>query len=240
MSSLVSGVRYERRRITTIRSTWIVLGLLAITTPVLAFLLAQLGEVDSDGNPISDSSSTLGGAMGSMLFFGAILLSVIAAQAIGQEYKFGVIRLTLTAFPRRWDLGSAKLIVTSAVIVLGAAIAGSLALVGSLVSTGNYAGWGGSQPVTVVLYLLLYALFAFAISGITRSVVLGVVIPLVTSTIVETLLLTVTRQEWLVDWMPFSAGQAGAGGDWVALGVFAAWAAALLLVWWVLFMKRDA
>ena len=46
-----------------------------------------------------------------------MLASVLAAQSIGQEYRFGLIRLTLTAFPDR-----AQILVAKLVVVVGAAL----------------------------------------------------------------------------------------------------------------------
>ena len=197
---------------------------------------------------------------------GQVVIALLAAGAIGGEYGTGMIRLTLTATPRRLTAFTAKALVTSAaalgaslLAVGGSALAGAAILPGRGLSAAN-----GYPPLSLasaadlraavgsVLYLTLIALLAFGVTAAVRDsaagtgVVLGALFlfPVVSAVIPDQVLARHLEQA-----APMTAGlyvQATVGlrslplTPWQGLGVTAAWAAGALAIGAAVLRLRDA
>jgi ABC-2 type transport system permease protein len=261
---VIAALRYELVRVRTVRSTWIGLGAAFVIALGLGFLIATPNEFYDESGTLVGTSVDWLGAFTFPLSVTAIAAAVLASQAIGQEYRFGIVRLTLSAFPRRARVLTAKLVV---VALLSVAVA-ALSLLGSwlaLVLRGfpsppeAVAGPDGTFFVRGLVFMVLWAFSAFALAGITRQTAVGVAVPIVSGFIVEQILGVVLseRAEWLVRILPWStAGRwaqtpvdvtdVGGGGGldlpvgWAALGVFGVWVVVLLVGQVVLFLRRDA
>ena len=186
--------------------------------------------------------------------------------AISGEYSTGMIRVTLTAMPRRWSLLGAK-----AALVGGLALAaGTLAILGSVLAGrvilpghGFTAAHGfpplslGDGPVLraaggSVLYLALIALLALGVATAVRdsAVSIGLVLALLyVFPIVSTVVGNQHWQRHLEQASPMTAGlyiQATVGvkalplTPWQGLGVLAAWAFGALLLGALALRLRDA
>ena len=183
---MTAALHYEWVRISTVRSTRILLVVLLVVSAGLGWLVAvpHYLAYDETGNPIGPAVVNWWKAFGMPLSLTAVLTSVVAAQAIGQEYRFGVIRLTLTAFPRRPQILAAKLIV-----VAGACVVFTLvSYLGSLLALTirGYPTPPAAAPEAQDLYLLkgvvlvlLWGLSSFALAGIVRQTAVGIVVPVV-------------------------------------------------------------
>ena len=197
---------------------------------------------------------------------GQAVVAIIAVLAISGEYSSGMIRVTLTATPRRWTVLAAKAsliggltLAAGTVAVLGSVLAGRLILPGRGFTLAD-----GYPPLSLadgpdlraacgsVLYLALIALLALGIATAVRdsAVAIGLVLgllylfPIVAS--------VVGNQHWqrhLEQIGPMNAGlyvQATVGlkalplTPWQGLGVLAAWAGGALLLGAVLLRLRDA
>ena len=197
---------------------------------------------------------------------GQVVIALLAVLAIGEEYGSGMIRVTLTAVPRRLTAFTAKALVTTAgatgaslLGVGGAALAGRLILPGKGLSAVN-----GYVPLSLgnasdlravcgsVLYLTLIALLAFGVTTAVRDsaagigIVLGVlfVFPIVSVVIPDHVLARHLEQT-----APMTAGlyiEATTGvrslplTPWQGLGVTALWACGALLLGGVILRLRDA
>ena len=141
-------------------------------------------SADGGGTPIEQ---TLLGAFG-----GLIAVIVVAAMFMTAEYRRGLIRITLTASPRRGQVLAAKAVVIGAVTFI-AGLAGSAAavLLGErlLRSNGNYilpvstlteirviAGTAAVLAVAAVLALALGALLRSSAAAITAAIT-AIVLP---------------------------------------------------------------
>ncbi|MEI8057136.1 MAG: hypothetical protein WCI29_06995 [Actinomycetes bacterium] len=249
---MMAALRYEWLRVTTIRSTKIMLVLALVLSAGLSYLISGLGKGAGDGAPVSLDWYT---AFGAPLGIAAILASVMGAQAIGQEYRFGLIRLTLTSFPRRAQILVAKIavVVLAGVAVTAMSYLGSeigLALHGQPVPASDIVAPDSTYFLRGLVYVVLWGLSAFAIAGVTRQTALGIAIPLVSGKIVEQLLgvFLVDRAPWLVAHLPWSSADRWlmSGGftedpvGWAAIATFAVWVAGFLLIQAVAFIRRDA
>jgi ABC-2 type transport system permease protein len=256
---VIAALRYETVRITTVRSTILSIGFALLIGLGLGWLVSEplYREYDAQGFPIGDPVIDWYGAFGTPLALSAVFAAVIASQSIGQEYRFGLIRLTLTAFPKRAQILVAKL----AVVVVAAAVVALASYAGSWIAVtlrgspfpGEVEAPDATYLVRGVAYVALVALSAFALAGITRQTAVGIAIPIVSGLIVEQILGAVLtgRADWLVKVLPWSTGARwsqqpfpeSAGefyAGWPALGVLGVWVLVLLAVQAALFIRRDA
>jgi ABC-2 type transport system permease protein len=246
-------------------SWWLLLAAVALTVAVSATAAAAYsclpgacapGQTGADPAKISLTGVDLG----------QVIVALLAAGAIGGEYGTGMIRVTLTATPRRLTAFTAKALVTAAaalgaslLAVGGSALAGRLILPARGLSAAN-----GYVPLSLgdaadlravcgsVLYLTLIALLAFGVTAAVRDTaagigaVLGVLLlfPIVSVVISDQVLARHLEQV-----APMTAGlyvQATVGvrslplTPWQGLGVTAAWAAGALILGAAVLRLRDA
>ncbi len=192
-------------------------------------------------------------------------VAILAVLAISAEYSTGMIRVTLTAMPRRITVLTAKAVVlTGPVLVAGALGVLASTLAGRLILPGRGFTAGHGYPAFSlahgadlraaagsVLYLALIALLALGTATAVRDsagsigAVLGLLylFPIVASAV------SPAWSRHLEQIGPMSAGldiQATTGlgslplSPWAGLGVLAAWAAAALLAGGLLLRWRDA
>lgn len=242
-------VAYEQRRIRTIRSTWVILAVTLALAAALAALTAALSNIDPEtgqrGAPAT-MDVVLSTVSNPIVL---VPISVLAAMAFGGEYRFGLIRQTLTAFPRRTSVFLAKLWVSvlwmtvflllAAVVVLAVSFLFKSNLVFEPFTVTNLAVIGRS-----VLYGLGYSLFAFALVLITRNQALSIVIVILWTLLVESILVSFlgSRYEWLPKALPMTSGSGFVAGDDLLRNglVFGAWLLVFLLLGWALLQRRDA
>jgi ABC-type transport system involved in multi-copper enzyme maturation permease subunit len=235
---------FEWRRARSIRTTWITSLFVVLSTMGFAYLGTLVTAEDEAGavsvTPPTDLLS--GSFIGNPIAI--VLLASLGAMAFGHEYRYGTIRLTLTAFPRRTGVFFAKLSITTVIALVVAAVSIAAAY-GVLLITGDTSGdldWAG-LAWQVAVFAVTYALLAFSITVLTRSHPLGIVGPLLLS-ILETVLIGLlgARFGWLADVLPLTAMGSWLSGEDVAAsaGVWAAWMLGLLLVGFILLRRRDA
>jgi ABC-2 type transport system permease protein len=255
------ALQYEWVRLRTLRSTWWLLGTALAVAAGVAALFAGFAS-----SPKGTLVLALTALAGQAVPLCGILMGLVGAFAIGHEYRYGTIRLTLPVVPRRTELLLAKVLVVAVWSVLVAAASLLLAYLVLLV-------WPGSvildDPVDgdaltrilvgFVLLVLLYALVGMALAGLLRNLPGAIVLLVVWPLVVETILVGLTFIPGLdgarpaTKYLPFSAGQrllSTDAGDqvpgvtqlrpWEGGAVFAALALVLLVAWAVSFRRRDA
>ena len=197
---------------------------------------------------------------------GQAVVAILAVLAISGEYGTGMIRVTLTAMPRRTTVLTAKaailtglVLITGTVAVLGSVLAGRLILPShgftpahgypllSLADGPYLRAAAGS-----VLYLGLIGLLGLGIATAVRdsAAAIGAVLGLLY--LFPVITAAVSNQDWqrhLEQIAPMSAGlaiQATTGlrgmpiSPWAGLGVLAAWALGAMLAGGLLLRLRDA
>jgi ABC-type transport system involved in multi-copper enzyme maturation permease subunit len=265
---VIAALRYEWVRVSTVRSTKICLVLAVIIAGLGSFAVASPHQAMNElGDPVGPVLVDWYGAFSGALEVSVVLASIVAAQAIGQEYRFGIIRLTLTAFPNRAQVMTAKLV---AVVAIGVAFT-VVSYAGSWIGVA-LRGYPAPPASTVTpdstfllrgaVFLVLWALSAFALAGVTRQTAIGIAVPVVSGVIVEQLIgaLVSERSSWLAHALPWSnafrwnsvaptfpegsEGQIDLTGyppaAWAAVGIFAVWVALFLAAETVTFLRRDA
>ncbi len=242
-------VAYEQRRIRTLRSTWVILFVtlvLAGGTAALVAAFANIDPVTGERVGLSPLTGVLSSVISPMVL---VPVSVLAAMAFGGEYRFGLIRQTLTTFPRRTQVFFGKMwvvvlwmlayLILSLLLIVGVAYLFRSNVDVDLLATENL-----TYALRALGYGIVYGLFAFALALITRNQALAIVILVLWTVVVESLLVAVlgSRLEWLPDVLPMTAGSAFVDGDEMLrnAAVFVGLLVAFLAAGWGLFVKRDA
>jgi ABC-2 type transport system permease protein len=251
----------EWTKLRTLTSTfWLLLAavplIVAVSAAAAAAVRCPSGSCADDPAKISLTGIDLGQA----------IVAVLAVTAVSGEYSTGMIRLTLTATPRRLTVLAAKaavlsvpVLVTGTVAVLGSLLAGGLILPGH--GIGPIHGYPAISPSDgavlragsgSVLYLELVALLSLGAATALReaAVAIGAVLGLLyVLPIIAVLAGNATLSRHLEQIAPMTAGlaiQATTGlntlpiSPWAGLGVLAAWAVGALLLGGLLLRSRDA
>jgi ABC-2 type transport system permease protein len=221
-----------------------------LTTLVCATSAEWLASSEADESPLS--FVTWG------LMFAQITAIALGTLVVTTEYGTGMIRATLAATPRRGAVLAAKALVLS----------GTLFVVGTVTAfAGFFAGnWFLEREGIGIalsdegvlramfgsgLYMAGLGLFAAAVGLLIRhtAATLSIVLALVFVVGNMVFLLPGAWGEWIGKLMPGNAGSGVATpvsfnpnllDPWVGFGVFAGEVAALLLVAWLVFRRRDA
>ncbi|MGH3152629.1 MAG: ABC transporter permease, partial [Streptosporangiaceae bacterium] len=184
--------------------------------------------------------------------------------AIGDEYSTGMIKLSLSAVPRRltWFFAKAAVLTGPVLIAAALAVAGS-ALAGWLILPGHgftpahgYASLTAGADIRAaagtVVYLTLIALLSLGVAAAVRdsAAAIGLVLGLLYLFPIAAALITdATISRHLQQIGPLSAGldtQATIGVNglpltpWQGLGVVALWTAGALLLGALALISRDA
>jgi len=239
---------------------WLLLAAVALTVVVGAAVAAAVrcpsGHCAEDPAKISLTG----------IYLGQAVIAIVAVLAVSSEYSSGMIRVTLTAMPRRGTVLAAKAaVLTGPVLVAGAiAVLGSV-LAGRLILPGHGIGPAHGYPalslasgpvlraaIGSVLYLALIAVLSLGIAAAVRdgAAAIGIVLGLLyLFPILGQVVGGGTAHRHLEQLAPMTAGlaiQATTGlrslpiSPWAGLGVLAGWAAAALLAGGLALRMRDA
>ena len=251
----------EWTKLRTVASTgWLLLGAAVVTVAVSA--AADAAAICPSGGCQADPARlSLTGVQA-----GQVIVAAFAVLAISNEYSTSMIRVTLTAMPRRVTVLAAKAALVAGLVLAAAAVAVlASVLAGRLILPGHgFTPAHGYPALSLVrgpvlraacgsvLYLTLIALLSLGVatavreSAVAIGLILGLlyVFPVVTSVI--------ANQHWqrhLEQIGPMTAGldiQATVNlsglplTPWEGLGVLALWAAGALIIGALMFRFRDA
>jgi ABC-2 type transport system permease protein len=260
------ALRYEWVRLTTLRSTWWLTGLSLLIAGLLALpALSLKGSL-----AVTDYGDIVTGGGGGAVFLVSILLSMIGIFSIGHEYRYGTIRPTLSALPRRSTVLAAKVIVVACYVFVVALVGLVLRYAIAVVILGHRLTDLGLFPspmarvwIGAVVYTVIFALVGFALAGLFRNVPAAIVtvilMPLLAENVIRGLLglhvfhsirgfakaLPFSSGAEIFRYQPVDSGNSGAGFQALpspvdGLLVFLAFLAIVLGLSWFLFEKRDA
>ena len=239
-------------------SSWLLAGVVAVTIAV-GVAAASAARCRSATCGIDPATVSFTG-----IYPGQAVAAVAGVLAIGNEYSTGMIKLSLTAMPRRLTFIFAKMavlagpvLIASALAVAGSAAAGRLILPGhGFIPLHGYASLTSATDlraaVGAVVYLTLIALLSLGVAAAVRDsaaaigLVLGV---LYLFPIAAGLVSNPALARHLDQIGPLPAGldvQATIGvktlplSPWQGLGVVALWTAGALLLGALALKSRDA
>jgi ABC-2 type transport system permease protein len=254
------ALRAEWTKLRTLTSTgWLLVGTIALTIAVSAGVAATIHVSSAGGTQDPTKLSLIG------LDVGQVVIAVFAILAIAEEYGTGMIRVSLSAMPRRLELVVAKAanvaglgLVTGLLAVAGCLVVGRLMLpADGLDPAHGYAfvsimqGATRRAAVGSVLYLVLIALLSLGVATAIRdtAVSIGAVLGLLYLPPILAQVVTDPLRQRLEQISPMTAGLAIQAttnlrslpiAPWAGLGVLALWAGAALLVGGIVLRMHDA
>lgn len=195
---MTEALSYEFRRAISLRTTWVFLLVALVTGALLAWPQYYLSGASS-GTPVSFAVVVT--KVAGFYKLAVLLIASFGALSWGHEYRFGLNRLTLSAFPKRWPVLVAK---TAGVIVFSAvawavSALGAVLLLQAVDARGgiNYSlgsvstavagrdGTGAEMHTIVawhvlgraMLFIVGYCLIVAAVTTLTRNLTLALIIP---------------------------------------------------------------
>jgi len=241
---------------------WLLAGIIVLTVAVSAAATAVVKCPSGIACPVDTTKLSLTG-----IEFGQAVVAILAVLVISGEYSTGMIRITLTAMPRRSAVLAAKAVILAGLVLAAGTIAiGGSLLAGRVILPGHgFTAVRGFPLLSLadgptlraaagsVLYLALIALLSLGIATAVRdsAVAIGVVLGLL---YLSPIILSAVAGDpvWshrLERYAPMNAGltiqdTTGLHGlpisPWGGLGVLAAWAAAAMLAGVLVLRWRDA
>lgn len=261
---MTDALRYEWVRLRTLRSTYWLTGIALLVGGLLA-----LPALSLTSHPVlsqQDYGDIITGGGGGAIFLVSIFLGLLGVFAIGHEYRYGTIRPTLCAIPRRSTLMAAKLLVVMAWTAVVAVLVQALRfficwlILGSKWTAHPFDGVNGRLWIGSLGYIVVFALIGLALAGLFRSmpgaIVTLIVMPLIAENLIHGLLTihALRSIRGLGKVLPFSAGAQimsypspdGNGlagqlvGPWAGAFIFIGFLCILMALAWTLFERRDA
>jgi ABC-type transport system involved in multi-copper enzyme maturation permease subunit len=254
-------IRSEWTKLSTLRATRVQIALAVVISPALSALAALIvGLTHDDWKPqdVAEFEPISFSMIGTLL--AGIVFAVLAVRAVTAEYGSGMIRLSLTATPRRERLLAAKAAVVAAVTL----IAGTVSTIAMFVVVqwilARYgvksAGFGDGDALRTVLATSVLSpvlpLFAVALGFVLRSTA-GAITSVLGIIFVPAIVGAVLPQSWqdhVLIYLPGAASDALAFGHLpdAPHGLAPAPAALVLIAWTALFLggallaleRRDA
>lgn len=238
---------------------WLLLTVIALTVALSVGTVKSVTCADGCTQDVTRLSLT-------GIYVGQAVVAILAVLAISGEYSTGMIRVTLTAMPRRTTLLAAKAaVVTGPVLLAGTFAVLTSLLAGRLILPGNgFTAAHGFAPLSLtdgptlraavgsILYLALIALLSLGVATAVREAAVAIGIVLGLLYMFPIIIHVISDPHWqkrLQQVAPMTAGlavQSTTGlrqlpiGPWAGLGVLAAWAGAALLVGGLVLRFRDA
>ncbi len=257
---MTAAVRAEWTKLRTLPSTgWLLVAAVGVTVAGSVVVAAVLHV--NPGSPQDPTKLSLAGVQ-----IGQALIAILAVLAVSEEYGTGMIRVTLTAIPRRLTLLVTKAanlagltLLVGFIAVAGSLIAGRFILPGTGIDPAHgYALVSLSHAPTLraaagsILYLVFIGLLSLGVATTIRDTAasVGAVLGLLyLPPIAAQLVNDPTWRRHLEQIAPTTAGlaiqattnlRAQPIAPWTGLGVLVVWVAAALLIAGLLLRMRDA
>jgi hypothetical protein len=258
---MIRSLHAEWTKVRSVSSTLWLLTAAAVGTTAVGAAVAAATNVRHCPTPTTCFEDTTRLSLTGVLV-GQIAVIVLAVLVIGNEYGTGLIRVTLTAVPRRATVFVSKLAVVSALALLSGAvgIAGAIAAARGILPGNGFTQANGYPPLSwsdgstvraaggTAVYLMLIAVYSTGIAAITRDTAGGLITVLATLLVTPILATVVGDPVWqrrLERYSPMTAGLSvqstrDVTDPWSGLAILAAYALAAALAGGILMCLRDA
>lgn len=231
-----AALRAEWIKQRSIASTWWALAAMVVATVGGGAAMAALVRADTADD---FARWALAGAM-----LGQAVAAALGAASMGDEYRSGLILITLTAIPRRDFLLAAKATVAAGTILVAGVFATAVSLLAATLTSRGAPHLTPSTALRAVLattiYLALIALLALGAATAFRSTATATALTLALLYLPPLLAALIADPAWqlpIQHFAPMNAGLAppiGPGAErhqpasWGGLGIVALWALAAL------------
>jgi ABC-2 type transport system permease protein len=237
-------------------TAWLLVALVAATVAVSAITIttSRCAAAGCGQDPAKISFAGV--------WLGQAVAALIGVLAIGGEYDTGMIRVTLTAMPRRGRLLAAKALVLAGPVLAASAVAtAACMLIGWLVLPAHgftaangfdlFSGAMWRAWLCALAYLTLVAMLGLGVATAVRDAAVGVGAALALLYLFPVIALAAGQavQRWVERIGPMSAGMDSQATvalrglpltPWQGLGVVTLWAAGTLILGTAVLRKRDA
>jgi ABC-2 type transport system permease protein len=249
---MLRTLRAEQIKLTTLRSTWWSVGFVLVISVGVAVLIAGLVHDDVDSATSVEVLTVLYLAASFVALIAVMAMAVIMATG---EYRFGQIRMTLTATPSRVRVMLSKAVVA----VLAGFLIGALtswlivALCKPLLPTSwtiNMSDDGVQRIIWgLPLFFAAAALLAMSLGALLRNSPAAIVILALLSLAVEKTLLGIEKTRKVAAYLPFNAGSritqpSDTDGflpePWTGYLIFLLYAVGLFVLALIVVESRDA
>jgi ABC-2 type transport system permease protein len=232
MRVLTDAVRMEARRVTTVRSSYLVTGIALFGGVVIALMVVLLAPEHAALTPGRTVAALTAGGDGAPMSPVGGLLAILGVLTVGQDYRYRMLPAVFTAVPRRGAVVLARLAVLGAVALVVAALT-ALAGVAICSLLGRSPAHDPGTVRVAGTFLVLSVLWAWLGAGLTwvfRSSAGSVSVLLLGPLLVEPLILLLGSVgspglRRALSWLPFAAARQALGpmrGTATSLGAFAA------------------
>lgn len=195
-SSLISALRYEWAAARSLRSTWLLLGLL---------IVAQLGYTAIDHRAGIPPTHQFASGLSLLTLITALFVTALGVMSFGADFRHRtIVPMALTVRSRTAIVAAKAAVVAglggaTALLAVGIDYAGVLVLGGGTPE----AGTAVSTASATILYVVLAGLVGLAAAGLLRSAVAALAITAVWQVVLEALVVQFLKVNPLV--MPFLA-----------------------------------
>ncbi|MBA2508488.1 MAG: hypothetical protein H0V32_07285 [Nocardioidaceae bacterium] len=217
---MTAALRYEWRRLLTLRSTYWLIAVSVVIAATLSSLIAwgfSGVEIFREGPDfVLAAIATQGAGAGFAPLLIAYVMSIFGILTFGHEYRHGMIRATLTAVPNRLAVFAAKVVLTVVVAGLTALACAGLGLLAAKIFFTDIPMAGNDVTkilAGVSLYAALFALVGLALAAIFRNQIAAIVavllFPLVGEAIIRLVLIipdAFDDIQGVAAYLPFDAG----------------------------------
>lgn len=246
----------ERIKLLSTRSPYWCVGIVVVLGVLISILIGVLsGSTTSDSSDLRDPSFFAIGVSQ----IGVIVLMIMAVLAVTSEFRFGTIRTTFQAIPRREVVlgakalvygglaGAVTLVLAVVTIVLGKILAGD---------AGSGISLGGSEAVRqywgIPVYAVLCVLIGLGVGALVRQSAGAIVILLIWSLALEGIISAIPKVSAVAPYLPFNnashfVSESATGdsidfpwGPYGSLLYFALWAIAIFAAGVAVTQRRDA
>ncbi|MFD6890433.1 hypothetical protein [Streptomyces sp. NPDC059957] len=210
--------RYEWRHLTALRSTWILLGVVALLSLLTGLTILLDLDGQSAASPAVAADSITWAPLSTQIPALGFFMLIFGTGPVSNDLITGAARTTWLAVNGRRTAYAAKCAVG---FTVGSAVAAISVLLGALSYAATLAVSGASQPVWTqvvapaarfVAWMGCWALLCMALSALLRSrivpVLLLVLWPLIGERIAGKLLEYLPGLDGVGNWLPFAAGRA--------------------------------
>jgi ABC-2 type transport system permease protein len=253
---ITHAIDAERIKLLSTRSPYWCVGIVVVLGILISILIGVLSSSTSEGS--SDLRDPSFFAVG-VSQIGVIVLMIMAVLAVTSEFRFGTIRTTFQAIPRREVVLGAKAIVYGGVtfgvtlvlaivtIVLGKVLSGD---------AGAAIELGGSEAIRqywgIPVYAVLCVLIGLGIGALIRQSAGAIVVLLIWSLALEGILGAIPKVSAISPYLPFNNATHFLSGDSInssidypwgpygSLVYFAVWAIAIFGAGVFVTRQRDA
>ena len=246
---MISAIRSEIRKILTLRSTYVILGI------GLLIVVLMNGWVNGYKHPGPINSNFLSGVITSTIEFTSFLLGIVVLLQVSHEYRYNTMYHTMTLARRRRTILLAKAVVASLAMFAGAALFVVVGIASGAVGVAASGDSMGAQSIAWsdmltrgAVYVWGAGMYALIIAVLLRNQVGAIIVYLFGVDIAEQLLSLLLKSN--AGYLPFRALETtmmemnnqvqGFFSPEKSMVIVLAWIVAAGAAAWLLFEHRDA